>query len=76
MPISQDITFGPNDTNHSVTVVIVDNRIAETPEQFVVALSTTDVGVQIEETQRQAVVTILDDDGKSLVCHSVGLPVD
>jgi len=50
-------------------VVIIDNRIAEAVEQFVVALTTTDVGVQVEDMQRQATVAILDDDGE--FCLSV-----
>ena len=54
-------------------MVIIDNGIAEAVEQFVVALTTTDVGVQVEDTQRQATVAILDDDGESRlsVCLSI-----
>ena len=65
MPFSRDITFGPNDTNHSVTVEIIDDRVVERSELFVVALTTADVGVDIERTQREATVVINDDDSMS-----------
>ena len=65
VPFSRDIIFGPNDTNHSVTVEIVDDRVVERSELFVVALTTTDIGVDIERTQREATVVINDDDSMS-----------
>ena len=65
VPFSRDITFGPNDTSQSVTVEIVDNRIVERSELFVVALTTGDIGVDIERTQREATIIIRDDDSMS-----------
>lgn len=77
MPFSRDITFGPNDTNHSVTVEIIDDRVVERSELFVVALTTADVGVDIERTQREATIIINDDDSMSShqsVCLSTDDP--
>lgn len=63
---SQVLTFSPTQTEFSVTIMIVDDRILEPRESFIVQaelISTDASGVTINPDQ--SVITINDDDRKS-----------
>ena len=57
------LTFERGDTNHSVSVPLIDDDIVENLERFFVAASSNQVGVVIASPQRTAVI-ITNDDSK------------
>ena len=68
------VTFGPSDSEQFVSVSVVNDGIVESNEMFTATLTTTGSLVTIGPSNT-ATATIIDNDGKSMICVSPLPPV-
>jgi hypothetical protein len=65
MAIHQRIVFQPQDTEHNVTILIIDDNVLEEDEAFQLELSVPEgEPVTLLQPNHVAVIKILNDDGK------------
>ena len=71
MPTDTIVTFGPGETVKPVDIPIINDDVTEPTETFFAILNSTASNVIVPADSGQAVITIVDIDGKPLKNRSV-----
>ena len=68
---STELNFRPGVTTDRIVIEAIDDSINEDDEVLIVTLSTANTNVEIDKSKEITTITIIDNDGKCMLCISI-----